>query len=87
MVLSFSLALDLPIRIESKTMAPAVSMKNLSKLLEEVPSGAWVAISSDGSRVIAYAAELHDVIKKAREVGEIDPIITRAPQSNTALIL
>ncbi len=68
-------------------MAPAASMQDFSKLLAGVPSGAWVAISPDGTRVIAYAAEMRDVIERSREAGETDPIITRAPQSNMALIL
>jgi hypothetical protein len=68
-------------------MAPAVGIKNLSELLAHVPSGAWVAISRDGSRVIAFAAEMRDVVDKAREAGETDPIITRVPQSNIAMIL
>jgi hypothetical protein len=68
-------------------MAPAVGLKNLSELLAQVPSGAWVAISRDGSRVIAYAVEMRDVVERAREAGEVDPIITRAPQSNRSMIL
>jgi hypothetical protein len=68
-------------------MAPVAGLKNLSEMLAQVPSGAWVAISQDGSRVIAFAAEIKDVIEKAREAGETDPIITRAPQSNVAMIL
>jgi len=68
-------------------MAPAASMKDFSALLAGVPSGAWVAISPDGSRIIAYAAEMRDVIERSREAGETDPIITRAPQANMALIL
>ncbi len=68
-------------------MAPAVGLKNLSELLKQVPSGAWVAISRDGSRVIAFAAEMRDVVEKARVAGETNPIITRVPQSNIAMIL
>jgi hypothetical protein len=68
-------------------MAPAASMKSFSELLAQVPSGAWVAISQDGTRVVAFGAEMRDVIEKARESGETDPIITRAPQSHMALIL
>jgi hypothetical protein len=68
-------------------MAPVAGLKNLSEMLAPVPSGAWVAISQDGSRVIAFAAEIRDVIEKAREAGETDPILTRAPQSNVAMIL
>jgi hypothetical protein len=65
-------------------MAPA---STLSQLLATVPQGAWVAISRDGSRVIAFGAEVRDVIEKAREENEQDPIITRVPQANLALIL
>lgn len=68
-------------------MAPARSMKDFSALLAQVPSGAWVAISQDGSRVIAYGPEMRDVMEKAQQAGENDPIITRVPQSNMALIL
>jgi Family of unknown function (DUF5678) len=73
--------------MEVRSMAPAVSMTNFSELLAQVPSGAWVAISQDGLRIVAFGPEMRDVIEKAREVGETDPIITRAPQSNMALIL
>jgi hypothetical protein len=65
-------------------MAPAAT---LSQLLASVPPGAWVAISHDGSRIIAYGAEIRDVIERAREEHEENPIITRAPQANAALIL
>lgn len=54
-------------------MAPAASMKSFSELLAQVPSGAWVAISQDGSRVVAFGPEMRDVIEKAREAGENDP--------------
>jgi hypothetical protein len=67
--------------------ASAPSPKNLSALLAHVPPGAWVAISQDGTRVVAYAAEIRDVIDQAHKAGEPDPIITRVPQSNMALIL
>jgi len=68
-------------------MAPAANMKNFSELLAQVPAGAWVAISQDGTRAIAFGAELSVVIDQARDAGETDPIIARAPQANMALIL
>jgi hypothetical protein len=68
-------------------MAPATNMKNFSELLRQVPAGAWVAISQDGTRVIAFGDELSVVIDQARDAGEADPIIARAPQANMALIL
>jgi hypothetical protein len=46
-----------------------------------------VAISQDEQRVVAYAAEMRDALSKAKELGEEYPIIFRAPQPNTALVL
>jgi hypothetical protein len=72
---------------EDPSMASMIApAPNLSQLLATVPKGAWVAISHDGSRIIAFSAEMRDVIEQAREEHEQDPIVTRAPQSNSALI-
>lgn len=63
-------------------------VKDISKLLADVPKGAWVALSKDEERLIAYAAELQDVIQKAKDAGENDPIVTRVPEADsTTLIL
>lgn len=62
-------------------------VKDVSKLLASVPKGAWVALSNDEDRVIAYAAELQEVLRKAKEAGESDPIITRVPEAETATLL
>ena len=54
-------------------------VRDLSKLLAGVPRGAWVALSRDEERVLAFASELPDVLKKAKGLGEDDPIVTRLP--------
>jgi hypothetical protein len=64
------------------SMAPIV--RDFGKLLEGIPPGAWVAISHKEDRVLAYAAEMRDVIRIAQEKGEDNPIITRVPQSPAA---
>jgi hypothetical protein len=61
--------------------------KDISKLLADVPKGAWVALSKDQERVIAYAAELEEVLRKAKEAGEEDPIITRVPEVENATLI
>lgn len=62
--------------------------KDISKLLADVPKGAWVALSKDEDRVVAYAAELQDAIQKAKEAGENDPIVIRVPETaDTTLFL
>lgn len=56
-------------------------------LLKDVPRGAWVAIARDQARVIVYGADMRDVLEKARATGEVDPIIMRVPEAESALIL
>ncbi len=60
-------------------MAPMVT--DFAKLLEGIPAGAWVALSESEDGVLAYAAELDDAIRKAREQGEENPVVLRVPQS------
>lgn len=64
-----------------------LAVKDVSKLLADVPKGAWVALSQDEEHVIAYAAELQEVLQKAKEAGEADPVITRVPEAEAAALL
>jgi hypothetical protein len=64
-----------------------LAAKDISKLLADVPKGAWVALSKDEERLIAYAAELQDVIQKAKDAGESDPIVTRVPEADGTTLL
>ncbi len=61
-----------------------LAAKDVSKLLANIPKGPWVALSTDEERVIAYAAELREALRTAKEAGEDDPIITRVPESEAA---
>ncbi len=61
-------------------------VKDISKLLVGIPNGAWVAISNDEERVVAFAAELQDAIRKANELGESDPVIFRVPETDGATL-
>ena len=60
---------------------------NLSKILEGVPRGAWVAISEENQTVVAYGSDMRAVLKEAKDKGEPDPLITRVPEQNTLLAL
>jgi hypothetical protein len=65
-----------------------LAAKDLSKLLTGVPKGAWVALSKNEEKVLAYAAELQVAIQKAKEAGENDPIVIRVPETDgTTLFL
>jgi len=66
-------------------MAPVVP--DYGKLLEGVPRGAWVAITHDEQRVLAYAAEMSEVLRLAHERGEADPIVFRLPEASLTLLM
>jgi hypothetical protein len=58
---------------------------DFSALLKDVPRGAWVAISADQHRVVSYGADMRKVLEDAKLTGEKDPILTRVPESASAL--
>jgi hypothetical protein len=62
-------------------------VKDISKLLAGIPKGAWIALSKDEERVIAYSAELPDVLDAAKKVGETDPVITRVLEADSSTLL
>ena len=64
-----------------------LAVKDVSKLLTGIPKGAWVALSGDEERVIAFAAELSEAIEKAKALGEIDPVVVRIPEDASHLLL
>jgi len=63
------------------------AVKDISKLLADVPKGAWVALSKDERTVVAYAAELQDAIRMAKEAGESDPVVIRVPEAGAPTLL
>jgi hypothetical protein len=65
-----------------------LGVRDISKLLAGVPKGAWVALSKDEERLVAFAGELPEALQKAKDAGEDDPVIIRVPEiEGTALIL
>ncbi len=65
----------------------STAVPDIPALTHNIPSGAWVAISQDGQRVLAYGVDLHSVVDQAHTNGENDPIVTRVPESNAIYIL
>ncbi len=56
-------------------------------LLKDIPRGAWVAISGDQTRVVTFGADMREVLDDAHKKGELDPIILRIPEAQSALML
>ena len=66
---------------------PTMPALDLTELLKGVPRGAWVAISTENEKVIAFGAELRAVLDEAKKQGENEPLITRVPETAAAMIL
>lgn len=64
-----------------------LAFKDLSKLLEGLPKGAWVALSRDEERVVSYSADIQDAMQKAKSAGEENPIMIRIPEDGCTLLL
>lgn len=64
-----------------------LAVKDVSKLLFGLPKGAWVALSKDEERVVAYAAELQEALQKAKQSGEADPVVIRVPEADAPTLL
>jgi hypothetical protein len=65
----------------------ATTVADLSDLLKGIPAGAWVAISEQQHKVIAFGADPQSVLSEAREKGERLPLIVRVPEQNLAMFL
>lgn len=67
--------------------ATAAPPLNLSRLLKDIPRGAWVAISPRTETVVAYGADMRRVLEDAKSKGEPHPIMTRVPETASAVML
>jgi hypothetical protein len=52
---------------------------SLTALLEGIPAGAWVAISEEQNKVLAWGIDAQEVLHEAQGKGEHSPLITRVP--------
>jgi hypothetical protein len=71
-------------RTENMAPSPAI---DFTALLADVPRGAWVAISSDTERLLAYGSDMKKVLEEAKHGGEQNPIIMRVPECASSLFL
>lgn len=58
---------------------------NLNAILKGIPAGAWVAVEQ--SRVIAYGADVQQVLAEARSKGSREPLIVKVPDRQENLFL
>jgi hypothetical protein len=58
---------------------------NLNDILKNIPAGAWVAIEQ--YRVVAYGADMQQVLAEARRNGVREPLIMKVPDRQETLFL
>jgi hypothetical protein len=58
---------------------------NLQDILKDIPPGAWVAVEQ--YRVIAYGADMQQVLAEARKRGAREPLILKVPDRQETLFL
>jgi len=63
----------------------AAAAINFADILKDVPPGAWVAVWN--YRVIAYGADMQQVLAEARRKGVEQPIILKVPERPETMFL
>ena len=56
---------------------------DLRDILKGIPPGAWVAIEQ--YRVVAYGADMQQVLAEARNKGVREPLIVKTPERQESL--
>ncbi len=64
----------------------SMQMPEIYELMEGLPPGAWVAISTDDRKVLAYGEDAEEVLATARRLGVAGPFIGRVPQEEETLM-
>jgi hypothetical protein len=65
----------------------ATTIADLSDLLKGIPAGAWVAISEQQHKAIAFGVDAQAVLNEAQQKGEKLPLMVRVPDRDTAMFL
>ena len=61
------------------------SVTELYELMNDLPAGAWVAISTKQHRVMAYGEDAEAVVAESKQKGEEHPLITRVPDPDAVM--
>jgi len=59
---------------------------NMTEVLKNAPVGEWLALSPSKDRIIASSPDLEVALNAAKELGEDNPVMMKAP-SPYALVL
>jgi hypothetical protein len=55
--------------------------------LRAAPPGGWAAFSSDEEKIVAYGKSYDEVVARAEENGEPDPVVVKVPSDWSMQVL
>ena len=55
-------------------------------VLLKAPRNGWAAFSKDESQFVTYGDNYEDVVTKANEKGEDDPVLVKIPEKWTGMV-
>jgi hypothetical protein len=64
---------------KKKPMTTETAPRDLSSILKDAPPGAWVALSSDKTRIVATGDSISAASLQAKQKGEATPVLVRMP--------
>lgn len=55
--------------------------------LKNAPPDSWVAFSADEERLVATGISYEEVVSKAEQQGETEPVVVKVPKDWTPVVL
>jgi len=65
---------------KKKPMIIESTPRDLSSVLKDAPPGAWVALSSDKTRIVGTGDSISAASLQAKQKGEATPVLIRMPE-------
>ena len=62
------------------------SNHRIAEELGRLPPNHWVALTTDETRIVAWAPTLEEAVRKAAEAGVSDPVMERTPEKWSLLV-
>ena len=62
-----------------------MKIKSLARVLNDAPSGRWIALSRDRKRILGHGRTIATAVRQALKAGEPYPLIVKSPARRTGL--
>lgn len=72
--------------MSEKKPVQSESVRDLSKVLKDVPPGVWVALSHDKTRVLGSGSSMKEAASQAQLKGEKNPVLIKMPLEGEGIV-